>query len=82
MLMAGLLRAGVVIGAIALFSPVHDQTPAQRIEVVKAAPGALAARAADAAPLAAATAVGQLDDENRRRLALLAAQAAGLKPRS
>jgi hypothetical protein len=50
--------------------------------VVKAAPGALAARAADAAPLAAATAVGQLDNENRRRLALLAAQAAGLKPRS
>jgi hypothetical protein len=74
--MAGIVRAGVMIGAIALFSPVHEQPVEQRLASIKAAPGALAAEALQQAPGMAAQAGGALDEDSRRKLAALAAEAA------
>ncbi len=85
--MFGLVRNAVVIGTIAYFSPVHDQTPEARLAALRADPGAaaagLAAGAVSAAPRLALEAASHLDAETRDALTRkIAAVAFGATPQA
>jgi hypothetical protein len=69
--MAGMVRAGVVIAAIAWFSPVHQQSGEERLAAARAAPGEAAAAVAAHAPVS-----GLLASPAGRQLAADAVQAA------
>lgn len=72
--MFGFLRNAVVIGTIAYFSPVHEQTPDARLDALRAAPGQVLDRALVAGPGLALDAASRLDPASREALARKIAQ--------
>ncbi len=74
--MFGFVRNAVVIGAIAYFSPVHEQDPQARLESMRGAPARAVSEFGQAAPRLAMQAMQSLDPDAREALARMALEAA------
>ena len=66
--MVGFARNAIVIGMMAYFSPVHDETPRQRIEALRAAPEQALQSVIASAPRLAVQTVSAMDPQSREAL--------------
>ena len=66
--MIGFARNAIVIGMIAYFSPVHDETPRERLEALRSAPQNAMQSVITGAPRLAIQTVGAMDPQSREAL--------------
>jgi hypothetical protein len=66
--MIGFARNAIVIGMMAYFSPVHDETPRQRLDALRNAPRDVLQSAITGAPRLAMQTVGAMDPQSRDAL--------------
>ncbi len=66
--MIGFARNAIVIGMMAYFSPVHDETPRQRLETLRNAPHDALQSAITGAPRFVVQTAGAMDPQSREAL--------------
>ncbi len=66
--MIGFVRNAAVIGMMAYFSPVHDQTPQQRMDALRHAPHDALQSVVSGTPRLALEAVTTMDPQSREAL--------------